>query len=111
MREGPIFGKHADGNLAKEEKGTIFCCQGTREPARWTTLIQRLRCFVNIHNPTYNLRQGLTKSQRDTTDKHKCVLYSPSEYSKLKSLGRARASELLGRRIGLVGSRSEQILT
>ena len=38
-------------------------------------------------------------------------VYSPSEYSKLKSLGRARASELLGRRIGLVGSRSEQILT
>ena len=32
MREGPIFGKHADGNLAKEEKGTIFVAkeQGNR---------------------------------------------------------------------------------
>ena len=75
MREGPLFGKHFDGNIAKEQKGTIFCCQGTRDPARWTTLIPRLRCSVNIHNPTYNHHQGLKKSQQETIDKHKCVLF------------------------------------
>ena len=75
MREGPIFGKHVDGDIAKkEEEGTIFCCQGTREPARWTTLIQRIRCSVDVHNPTNNHRQGLTKSQQETIDKHKGVL-------------------------------------
>ena len=74
MRERPIFGKHVAGNIAKEEKGTIFCCQGTREPARWTTLIQRLRYSVNIHNPAYIHHQGLTKSQEERIDKHKYVL-------------------------------------
>ena len=73
MRERPIFGKHVAGNIAKEEKGTIFCCQGTREPAGWTTLIQRLRYSVNIHNPAYIHHQGFTKSQQETIDQHKCV--------------------------------------